>query len=448
MESTLQSWTQHYAAELLPQRDQPEWSSSLRKQAWEIYLDLPEPPPPQRSLRKVPELALDQLQAPEDVSGVDETLRQRVDGWGQLAGAYLESNTTALSAELQPELAEQGVILCSLADALATHPELVRKYLGKIYPAITGKALALNLAYWRGGSFLYLPKGVQLELPVYLLQHSSGAHQALFSRSVVVAEANSSLTLIVDAFSDSPEASLVSDVVELFVGDNAELRALYLQQQGREVHSRNWSQAQLGRDARYYALNVGTGARYHEVQSAVSMEHKGAEALLLGLFLGNGEQHFRQNSLQNHLSPHTVSNLQYHTVLRDQAYSFFNGMIYVDPKAQQTESGQLSKNLLLSDSARADAIPNLEILADDVQSGHGAAVGSLDKEQAFYLMSRGFDRSTAEAMLVEAFMESVILRFPDARVQQKVEEHLALRLLEAAEVLEEEEADTAGSVEA
>ncbi len=434
MERTLQDWTQHYEADLLPQRDEPEWMSQSRKQAWEIYTDLPEPRPLQRSLRKVPSMDLQGF----GVQAVDESalgdLKARVASWGELDGAYLESNGELISEELNQELKDKGVILLSLSEALDKHPELVQKYFGKVYPAVMSKALALNMAYWRSGYFLYVPRGVQVELPIYALQTMQAGKQALFSRSLVVVETNANLSLVHDAFSDlATDAAWHSDVMEICVGQNAEVNALFVQQWNRKTHTQTWAKAFLERDARYRAFNIGTGAQFHEAQTGAQMENPGAETLLLGLFVGDGDQHFRQNSQQNHLSPHTFSDLQYHTVLRDQAYAFYHGMIYVDGKAQQTKSNQVNKNMLLSDEARADAIPNLEILADDVESGHGAAVASLDPEQRFYLMSRGFDQAMAEAMLVEAFMEAVILRFPHPQIQQRIQEHLSIRLLEPVE---------------
>lgn len=429
-ENQLPNWTNHYDAELLPQRDEPEWVTQLRRQAWELWLDMPAPPPPQRNLRKIPDLNLSELQPAAAVEQMAGALSGRVHSWGQAQGAILEANGCALTQELAEELSAQGVVLSSLSDALTGHEELVKRHLGSIYPAISGKDIALNLAYWKGGYFLYVPRNLQIELPVYALQSLQGEGQVLFQRSLIIVEQGAKLTLLHDSHSQDQQAgSLVNDVVELVIGDNAEVNVVYLQQWGRDVHCLAYSQARLGRNARYTALNVATGASYHTVHTGAILDAAGAEARLLGLFAGDEEQHFRQTSLQNHVSPHTSSHLQYHTVLRDKAYSFYNGMIVVAQDAQQTESNQLSKSLLLSELARADAIPNLEILADDVQSGHGAAIGSPDPDQLFYLQSRGFEKSLAENLLVEGFMEEVILQFPHLPLQAAIKEHLAMRLL-------------------
>lgn len=443
---TQKHWTNTYDGELLPQRDEPDWMTSLRKQAWEIWLDLPEPPPPQRNLRKIPALALTGLSAPAQVTELGPELAERVGSWkGEIitaGAAFLEANGCALTQELSEQLASQGVILSSLSDALVNHPDLVRKHFASLLTVTAGKDIALNLAYWKGGYFLYVPKNVVLELPVYTLQSLQGDSQALFQRSLIVVENGSKLNLIHDSHSlNQAASSLVSDVVELIVGDNAEVNAVYLQQWGRNVHCQAYSQARLGRSARYTALNVATGARFHFVNTSVTLDSPGAETRLLGLFAADNDQHYRQTSMQNHIAPHTTSHLQYHSVLRDQAYSFYNGMIYVGAEGQQTDSNQLSKSLLLSDAARADAIPNLEIIADDVMSGHGAAIGAIDPDQLFYLQSRGFERGLAENLLVEGFMEEVILQFPDSGLQTLIKEHLALRLLAKDEEREDERDD-------
>jgi len=422
-------WLNHYDAGLLPQRDEPEWMSSLRKQAWEIYVDMPEARPLQRSLRKAPVLDRKSLTAVEAVNDVSQGLQDRVASWGDCSGLYLAQNNGPLSVELQAELSDKGVVLLSLSDALVHYPEQVKNHFGKVYPSVSSKELALNTAYWNGGYFLYVPANVQIELPICVLQSVAGENAVGFQRSLVIAERGSQVTLIHDAYSENEQSSLVSDVVELWINSNAQVNAVYMQNWDRKMHALHYAKAYVARDARYHVLNLGIGAAYHEAHTGANLEEAGAEVNIQGLFVGNGNQHFRQQTQQNHMHAHTVSDLMYHTVLKDEAYSFYHGMIYVDPKAQQTVSNQVSKSLLLSDEARSDAIPNLEILADDVQSGHGAAVGSLNPEQLFYLQSRGFDQNTAEAMLVEGFMEAVILRFPVEPLQAVLRQHLAMRLL-------------------
>lgn len=417
-----------YRQDLLPTADQPEWVQRLRHKAWAAYQQLPEPLPLQRNLRRMP--VLNERQFGVSVVPSAEGLQHRIQRWGSASGWGQLLNANQAEIELSESLQAQGVIFCSLAEALVRYPEKVQPFLDQILPAATHREVALNLAYWRNGFFLWIPRQLQVEQPLILLQGCSIGSQLLFSRSLVVLEPGAQATLVYETWSETRETvSLSSDVLEISLAAGAGLKLIQAQNWGQEIHTRTFTQARLGRDASFSQLHLSLGAAVHLAETRALLQEAGAEALFLGLNLGQAQQYFRQETFQEHQAPHTRSELLYHTVLRDEAYSFFNGRIYVTPQAQQSNSTQVSKSLLLSAKARADAIPNLEILADDVQSGHGAAIGSLDAEQRFYLMSRGFDQATAEAMLVEGFMEEVLLRFPHPELQQRVSEHLSLHLL-------------------
>jgi Fe-S cluster assembly protein SufD len=420
----------HYRSDFLHQPAEPEWASALRTQAWDHYQNLPEPLPVQRTLRRIPLLDDASLNAAIGQPVDSAFYSTRRESWGTLAAWGELSNAQEMTVVLPAELADKGLIFCSLVEALAKHSDKILPHLDRILPAEKNREAALNLAYWQNGFFVYVPRNLQIAEPLYLLQSLNQGKQALFTRSLIVLEQGAMAAVVCDFAAESQSAaSLSHDVLEIALADASELKLVHLQNWGQEVHAHSYTQTQLGRDARLTQFNLSLGGSYHYAQSQTLLQDKGSESLFLGLNIGGGQQHFRQQTLQDHRSPHTKSDLVYHSVLKDEAYAFFNGLIYVDPLAQKSESGQVSKSLLLSDKARADAIPNLEILADDVQSGHGAAIGSLDPEQRFYLMSRGFDRQTADTLLVEGFMEEVLLRFPHADLQRQVAAHLSLHLL-------------------
>lgn len=425
--SLLLNFRSDYCQELLWFTEEPAWAQRLRQNAWNAYQQLPEPLPLQRNLRRMPSLDESQLRAPSPSTALPQPRIQSwgpIDSWGQLL------NAGQVQIALSETLQAQGVIFCSLAEALHHHPEKVQPYLDQILPAASYREVALNLAYWRNGFFLWIPRQLQIKQPLVLSQSADTDRQVLFSRSLVVLEPGAQATLIYEFWSETGESpSLSSDVLEIFLAAGADLKLIQAQNWAKGFHVRTFTQAQLERDASFCQLHLSLGAALHLAQTRALLQERGASALLLGLNLGREQQYFRQETFQEHQAPHTYSDLLYHTVLRDQAYAFFNGRIYVATEAQQSNSAQVSKSLLLSDKARADAIPNLEILADDVQSGHGAAIGSLDSEQRFYLMSRGFDQATAESMLVEGFMEEVLLRFPHSELQQSIADYLSLHLL-------------------
>lgn len=403
------------------------WMQTVRQNAWQAYQDMADPLPPQRNLRKVPVLDREGLQVP-GAGSLSATLNERQQSW-QFAAALVQDNGAEVSLTLPQEVQAQGVILTSLTTALEQHSDLVQSHFGTACAPTATRAVALNAACWQGGLFLYVPKNVELQLPVYFLQSLSTAQSALLSRSLVVVERGAKVSLVLDSWSDGDNVAYVSDVLEVIAGDGAQVQLVALQAWSTQAHVETVRQSKLGRDAHCTDLQVTTGAAYHHASNLVDLMQNGANTRLLGLTLGSRQAWYRQDTLQNHLCPHTQSKLVYHSVLRDQAYSFYNGMIYVDKVAQQTESYQLSRNLLLSDASRADAIPNLEIFADDVQSGHGASIGGLDPDQRFYLMSRGFDRRTAEDLIVEGFMEEVILQLDNEVLIEQVKHHLAMYLL-------------------
>lgn len=410
--------------ELSQANGEPEWLKEQRLAAWKLYQEMPEPPPPQRNIRRFKHLEPTALTL--ESKGQTSELNELTSVWGTLSGSSIVDQGQQTKLELDNELKAKGVILTSLADAIQNHAELVQPHLAKIVEPHTSKLAALNTAFWQDGLFLYIPANQEIKEPFYLLKALSEVEQAGFSRTLVVVEKFSQVACIYDSFSANGDgAAYVSEVIEIHVADGANVHAIQRQQLGSHVQNHSLVRAHVQRDATFNNLVLSLGAHLHFSNVQVILPQPGASAYLMGLNLGTDNQHFRQTTLQKHIAPHTNSDLLYHSVLRDKSYSFFNGFIEVDKTGQQTVSNQLNKNLILGDKARADSIPNLEIIADDVQSGHGAAVGQLDEEQLFYLMSRGFDRDKAEEMVISGFMEAVIYKLPEG-LQERVTSALGL----------------------
>ena len=407
----------------------PSWAQELKQKAWQTHQDLPAPLPLQRNLRKQPKFDLANLQLAQVVETPFESLKERLDAWQWEGHKTLLHQGQLIKSALLDEIESQGVILCQIEEAIKNHPDLVQAHLGQI--AEMTKANSLNLAHFTGGSFIYVPKGVSISLPLYVLQALAQDNQAFVLRHLIVLESQAKLTLMHDMFSETQtQSNWISEVTEVALGQGANLCQSALQDWGREMNAYSHYAYNLKRDAHLTALHISSGSQYHENQVRVNFNEPGAEAKLLGLNNGEKDQYFHQNTHQMHYAPHTQSDLKYHTVLNDTSYSFFNGMIYVAEEGQYTNSGQVHKGMLLSPEARVDAIPNLEVFADDVLSGHGAAVGSLDQDQLFYLMSRGFDKNIAESLLVEGFMEAILAEFPDQDLKLKIAGFLSLSLLQ------------------
>lgn len=279
-----------------------------------------------------------------------------------------------------------------------------------------GKFEALSQAFWTQGDFLFVPAKAA---PGTLLRLGRGASlkdgELTAHRTVVTVEAGAHLTLIEDdAVPEVPEGgeAVVVGGVELVLGEGAEVRYIHLQRHGRGVRHFFSHHARLAADARLTTLVIGLGGTLTKADFGSELLGPGAESRLYGLVFGEGDQRFTHHTVQDHRAPRTSSDVLFKAALRDTSRSVYTGLIQIEKTAQKTDAHQTSKNILLSTGARAVAIPNLEILTDDVVCGHGAAVGNLDDDQRFYLMSRGLGAAEAERVIVEGFFEEVLEKIP------------------------------------
>jgi Fe-S cluster assembly protein SufD len=323
---------------------------------------------------------------------------------------------------LDPALAARGVILTDLDTAVREHGDLVRQYfMTEAVPAHTGKFAALHGAFWSGGVFLYVPRGVEIELPLQAITFADQPGLGLFNHSLVVLEAGSRATFVESVASDERHTNgFADDVSELIVRDGANLRHIHLQEWGLGVQNISLQRLVAGRDSTTNWLTVTLGGQLSRAEVQAVLNGQGASAEMLGIFFGEGRQHLDHHTMQIHNVPNTTSDLLFKGTLNDTARSVFSGLIQVAPGAQKTDAYQLNRNLLLSDKARADSIPNLEIQANDVRCTHGASVGPVNPEHLFYLMARGLSRADATRMIVEGFFEPVVMRIPLASVRERL----------------------------
>jgi Fe-S cluster assembly protein SufD len=303
-----------------------------------------------------------------------------------------------------------------------SHAELLQKHLAtEAVPPEAGKMEALNGALWTDGILLYVPAGVRLDLPVRVTRWVSQEGVALFSRTLIVAEAGSRVSFVDEILSEDMEKqTLVSNAVEVLAQDGAQVQYVSLQRLGHGAFYQSSQRTLAQRDSTLDTLNVSMGASVSRVDLNAQLLGPGANSDMLGLYFGDDSQHFDHNTRQDHLAPNTSSDLLYKGALDAASRAVFRGIIKVHPQAQKTDAYQTNRNLLLSDDARADSLPNLEIQADDVKCSHGATVGQLDEESRFYLMSRGLSREQAERLVVMGFLGEVLSRLPLGGVVEKV----------------------------
>jgi Fe-S cluster assembly protein SufD len=308
------------------------------------------------------------------------------------------------AAESQGAGKPEGMVVTTLERAIREHPDLVRPYLGSLV-LDRDKFSAQNSAAWRGGAFVYVPKGHRAEAPVVLSAIQAQGGSAMFWRSLIVAEDEAEVTVVEQYLSSDGELEgYFSPVVELVVGQAARVEYLCVQDLSEQSWILGSQRAQVARDASLHWVGLGLGSGQGKLRMETDLQGRGADGRVTGAYVGRGRQHLDYDTTQEHSAPHTTSDLAFRGILRDRATAVWSGMIRVEPDAQRTDAFQESRNLLLSDGAHADAIPGLEIEANDVRCTHAATVGRVDEEQLFYLMSRGLPRSEAERLLVGGFL--------------------------------------------
>jgi Fe-S cluster assembly protein SufD len=316
-------------------------------------------------------------------------------------------------------------IVMSLEDARREHPELVERHLGTAVSA-DDPFVARNEAAEGEGHFVYVPRGVKLE-PV-VLTASLADKTALNWRVLVVLEEGASAEVWEQYLSAGGEDGLLNTVVELVVGPGASLRFV----SGQALNEKSWvfgtQRAVVERDGSLDWVALGFGSARGKVRMETQLAGEGSSAKVTGAYAGHGRQHLDFDTTQEHAAAHTTSDLAFRGVLEGRSTAVWRGMIKVDPGAQQTDAFQESRNLLLSKRSHADAIPGLEIEANDVRCTHAAAIAQIDPEQVFYLMSRGIPRPLATRLVIEGFLAELVERFEQGPVRERLADALQHRL--------------------
>jgi Fe-S cluster assembly protein SufD len=411
---------------------EPDWLASRRREAWDVFETTPLPTTRSEEWRYTdPKLLrwnsvrLAEAGIVAEPAGPALLLADR-----EAAARVVQVGAAPPLIELDPELAAQGVILADLADAASEHADLVREHLATLAaPPAAGKFAALNAALWAGGVFLHVPRGVRIDRPIRVVRWIEEAGLGYFPRTLIVAGEGSQFAFVEEfASPDFDEPAFSCGAVEVYAKTAARVQYVALQRWGRGVRHLATQRTVAGRDARLDSFVVNLGADVARIDLAASLEGPGARSELLGLYFARDTQHFDHETRQNHKVPHASSDLLYKGGLDGESRAVFRGLIKVFPKAQRTDAYQTNRNLLLSRTAQATSLPNLEIEADDVRCSHAATVGHLDDEELFYIMSRGIARRDAERLVVFGFFGEVLerLALPDlvrelrAAIEQKI----------------------------
>jgi len=291
------------------------------------------------------------------------------------------------------------------------------------------KFAAHNAALWKHGLLVVVPKGVELEKPLYVRVAATGQ---TFWRLLVVAEEGARFSLIEEYASPTADTEAYSNAVtELFVGQAAKLEYVSLQNLSRETWHFASHHARVERDAELDWVSGGFGSKKGKVRIQNDLAGEGATSRVTGAYFADGEQHLDYDTFQEHIAPSTTSDFAFKGALREHATAVWRGMIRVEPGAQKTNAYQECRNLMLSPTTHAVPIPGLEIMANDVRCTHGATVGRVDREQLFYLMARGLSRAEAERLIVRGFFQDVLDRIELEPVRDTVAAALETRIPQA-----------------
>jgi Fe-S cluster assembly protein SufD len=422
------AFTKAAVEELSALHGEPEWLRARRLESFGVYEGL-----------SLPDTKREEDWRQVDLKGLDLDSYapfQQPNGMApagsleQVSGIVRQRGTSTPAVVLDPGLGRQGVIFMPLAQAAREHQELVERHLFSAVKPDRDKFAALHAALFTGGTFLYVPENVSVDHPLISQFWSAGSGGAVLPHSLVIAGKGSRFQYVDEFLSaDRQEVLLASGSSEVFLEEGSEVGYVALQQWSERAWQFANQRFHLGRDARLRMVDVALGGRFARLRVEAMLEGPGSTADLRGVFFGAGEQGFDFRTLQDHVAPHTTSDLLFKGALQDSARSVYVGVVRVETEARLSSSNQANRNLLLSEKARASSEPILEILNNDIlRCSHGATVGPVDPEHLFYLESRGIPRPVAERMLVQGFLGEVLDRLPVAQVREAVEQELAARI--------------------
>jgi Fe-S cluster assembly protein SufD len=327
--------------------------------------------------------------------------------------------------DLDSSLAKQGIIFTDFKTAQEKHPEIVARILGQTVNVEEGKFAALAGAFSQNGVLLYVPKHVKVDQPFHSILWGPGVNLAHISHLLILLDEGASATYVHESASPTELGdALHAGIVEIKVMAGASLKFVELQSWGKHVWNFSHERIRVERDGNLDWIFGAIGSKLTKNFSELDLAGEGATGRMSGFYFTDGSQHLDHDTQQNHLAPHTTSDLLFKGALKGKSRSVWQGMIYVAKGAEKTDGYQANRNIVLDEGARADSIPGLEILADDVRCTHGATVGKLEEEPIFYLKSRGIPQQDAERVVVEGFFDPIMQRIPFEGVRERF--HLAI----------------------
>lgn len=410
-------------ARISQEKGEPAWVAELRMEAFGRYSTLPLPKlektkidswllEPAKTYTPATKVAgLNEL-SPEVLALVDQAAQQR--------NLLVQTNSSVVYVELAEELAKQGVIFTDMDTAVEQHAELVQKYFNKLLPT-DNKLLAYHSSIMSGGVFLYIPKNVNVELPIQAIFNLAEGQSVIAPRVLIVADTHSSVTYVDNYINTTQDAAVQNGAVEIFVGDGARVRYTSVHDLSQSVTDVIYRRAEVGKDGvmEFFVGEMSSGNIVAE--STTYLRGNGANSDTTTISIGNGSQRINQTSRVHHFGHHTNSNMVTRSVMRDSAVGIYNGITKIEKGALKSDGIQAENILMLSEKSRGDANPILLVDEEDVLgAGHAASVGQISPEQIFYLTSRGIARPEAERLIVHGFLAPVVNKIPVESLQERL----------------------------
>jgi Fe-S cluster assembly protein SufB len=406
------------------QKNEPEWMLKKRLEAYEIFRSKPMPnfggdmsginfedihyylkpsEKPRRNWEEVP----DEIKKTFDRLGIPEAERKYLAG----VGAQFESEM--VYHNLHETLAKKGVIFEGTDAALQKYPEFFEQYFGTIIPARDNKFAALNTAVWSGGSFIYVPKGVHVELPLQAYFRINAEFMGQFERTLIIADEGSSVHYVEGCTAPTySSSSLHSAVVEIIVKKGARVQYSTIQNWSNNVYNLVTKRARAEADATMFWLDCNLGSKLTMKYPAVYLMGRGAKAEILSVAYAGKGQHQDAGAKVIHAAPDTSSTINSKSLSKDGGRSTYRGLVQVYPGMTGVKSRVVCDALLLDDHSRSDTYPTMDIAEADTAIAHEATVAKISEDQLFYLMSRGFSEQEAAAMIVNGFIDPIVKVLP------------------------------------
>ncbi len=424
---------------------EPQWMMEKRQAAWSLFDRTPMPtirdegwrrtdirPIRWSGLRRPGSQNGHQLTASRasHLSDLPDAVRTALDVNREAAGRLALLNGQVIWHQMDEELRRQGVIFTDMTTAVGQHPDLVHKhFMTGCVTAGDGKFVALHGAFWDAGTFIYVPEGVVIRQPFQVVVAVEGEGTTVFPHTLIVAEHSSGVTCIEESLSlGGAQQALSNGVVEIIAGDEARVTYVDIQRWGDHVFNFNTRRAMHRRDSRVVWEMGQLGGRLTRTRVGNVLAGNGSSAEFNAVYFVSNKQHLDLSTITHHIGLGTSADLLIKGAAKDSGRAVIQGLIKIAPGSQQTDSYLKNDNLLLSNEARIDSIPGLEIDANDVRASHGATVGRADEDHVFYLQSRGIPRNTAIHMITEGFFANVFDRMSQERVREKLETAVAAKI--------------------